>query len=155
VATVNNRTAKINIMTQIPYVTTITTAAVVAQTQTIVNYIDTGISLEVTPRVNDDGKITMFIKPVVSQKSISASITTATGGTVPGVDSRSAETTVITQDGETTVIGGLIYDNETDVRYKVPILGDIPLLGAMFKKKAKTHQRIELLIFVTPRVMED
>ena len=56
-------------------------------------------------------------------------------------------------DGETIVIGGLIYDSVSDTVYKVPLLGDIPILGWLFKKKANSRQRIELLIFVTPRIV--
>jgi type II secretory pathway component HofQ len=83
---------------------------------------------------------------------VSSTIATASGA--PGVDTRSADTTVMTRDGETTVIGGLIYDNTSDTVYKVPVFGDIPLLGWFFKKKVNIRQRVELLIFVTPRIVE-
>ncbi|MDD4005493.1 MAG: type IV pilus secretin PilQ [Elusimicrobiaceae bacterium] len=150
VATVNNKTAKINITTQIPYTTSETTNTNPTVTTTKVTYIDTGITLEVTPLVNDDGRITMKIKPTVSQKA--TSVAEATGG-APGVDTRSVETTIITRDGETIVIGGLIYDSDSNVLYKVPLLGDIPLLGWFFKKKVDARSRIELLIFVTPKIV--
>lgn len=150
VATVNNKTAKINITTQIPYTTSETTNTNPTVTTTKVTYIDTGITLEVTPLVNDDGRITMKIKPTVSQKA--AAIAEAIGG-APGVDTRSVETTIITRDGETIVIGGLIYDSDANVLYKVPLLGDIPLLGWLFKKKVDARSRIELLIFVTPKIV--
>jgi len=150
VATLNNKEAKINITTQIPYVTTETTNSTPPIINTIVKYIETGITLQVTPQVNDDGRITLKIKPTVSQKS--TTITPATGG-APGVDTRGVETNVMTMDGETIVIGGLIYDSVSDTVYKVPLLGDIPILGWLFKKKANSRQRIELLIFVTPRIV--
>lgn len=157
VATLNNRTAKINITTQIPYVTSSTTSESVTPitTSTIV-YLDTGITLEVTPQVNADGRITMKIKPTISQVSTTAaprSDTVEESG-APGLDTRSAETIVMTKDGETIAIGGLIYDLNNDLIYKVPLLGDIPIVGWLFKKKHNNKQRIELLIFVTPKLVE-
>ncbi len=152
VSTFNNNEANINVTTQIPYTTTTNTpgtSGVVITTS--VNYITTGISLKVTPRVDIDGRVTMKLNPSVSQ--VSTTVATATGG-APGVDTRSADTMVMTKDGETTVIGGLIYDNNADTTYKVPLLGDIPLLGWLFKKHVTARQRLELLIFVTPHIIE-
>lgn len=150
VTTFNNMEAKINITTQIPYVNTTITNATPPIINTTVNWIDTGITLKVTPQVNADGKIAMKLNPSVSQ--VASTVPTASGA--PGVDTRSADTTVMAKDGDTIVIGGLIYDNASDTVYKVPVLGDIPLLGWFFKKKATTRQRVELLIFVTPRIVE-
>ena len=150
VATVNNKEAKINITTQIPYITTETTNSNPPLSRSIVTYLTTGIQLTVTPRVNDDGTITMAINPSVSQKS--ATITPVAGG-APGVDTRDAKTVVMTRDGDTVAIGGLIYDSMSDVIYKVPLLGDVPILGWLFKKKSNSRQRIELLIFVTPKII--
>jgi len=151
VATLNNVPAKINIQTSIPWTTTdITQGAAAVQSQKV-SYTNTGISLDVTPTVNADGKVTMVLNPKVSQ--VASTIATAAGG-APGVDSREANTTVLVSDGETVVIGGMIYDNSSDTVYKVPLLGDIPLLGWFFKKKATTRQRLELLIFVTPKIID-
>ncbi|NLO91935.1 MAG: hypothetical protein GX410_08115 [Elusimicrobia bacterium] len=150
VATVNNKEANINITTQIPYITTETTNSNPPISKTVVTYITTGIQLTVTPRVNDDGTITMLINPSVSQ--VSATVAPAEGG-APGVDTRNAKTIVMTRDGDTVAIGGLIYDSMSDILYKVPLLGDIPLLGWFFKKKSNSRQRIELLIFVTPKII--
>lgn len=150
VATVNNKEANINITTQIPYITTETTNSNPPISKTVVTYITTGIQLTVTPRVNDDGTITMLINPSVSQ--VSATVAPAEGG-APGVDTRNAKTMVMTRDGDTVAIGGLIYDSMSDILYKVPLLGDIPLLGWFFKKKSNSRQRIELLIFVTPKII--
>jgi len=151
VATLNNVPAKINIQTSIPWTTTdITQGAASVQSQKV-SYTNTGISLDVTPTVNADGKVTMVLNPKVSQ--VASTIAAAAGG-APGVDSREANTTVLVSDGETVVIGGMIYDNSSDTVYKVPLLGDIPLLGWFFKKKATTRQRLELLIFVTPKIID-
>jgi type IV pilus assembly protein PilQ len=152
IATLNNKEANINITTQIPYTTTVITAATPPISTTQVTYLTTGIILKVTPTINSDGRISMKINPSVSQPS--ATIVPVAGG-APGIDTRSADTNVIVRNGETIVIGGLIHDTQSEAVFKVPILGDIPLLGYLFKKKSVTRSRMELLIFVTPRVIED
>ncbi|OGR65911.1 MAG: hypothetical protein A2X31_01015 [Elusimicrobia bacterium GWB2_63_22] len=152
VATLNNKEANINITTQIPYTTTETTAATPPISTTKVTYITTGIILKVTPTINSDGRISMKINPSVSQPS--ATVASVAGG-APGIDTRSADTNVIVRNGETIVIGGLIHDTQSEAVFKVPILGDIPLLGYLFKKKSMSRTRMELLIFVTPRILED
>ncbi|MHB0997298.1 MAG: type IV pilus secretin PilQ [Elusimicrobiales bacterium] len=152
VATLNNKEANINITTQIPYTTTETTASTPPTLTTKVTYITTGIVLRVTPTINSDGRISMKINPTVSQPS--ATVASVAGG-APGIDTRSADTTVIVRNGETIVIGGLIHDTQSEAVFKVPILGDIPLLGYLFKKKSMSRTRMELLIFVTPKILED
>ena len=151
VATLNNKEATINITTQIPYTTSQTTQATPPITTTSVVYLTTGIILKVTPTINSDGRISMKINPQVSQLSLS--IPTALGG-APGVDTRSADTNVIVRDGETIVIGGLIHDTQSEAVYKVPLLGDIPIIGYLFRKKSMSRTRMELIIFVTPRIIE-
>ncbi len=151
IATLNNQPATINVTTQIPYVTS-NVASTGVQTQTV-NYVTTGIQMAVTPSINSDGRILLEINPKVSQPSVSAAGSTLTGA--PAVDSRDAKTTVLVRDGETIVIGGLINDSFQDTIAKVPLLGDIPILGWLFKKKTKTRVRNELLIFVTTRLMPE
>ncbi len=151
VATLNNKEANINITTQIPYTTTEVSASNPPVSTTKVTYLTTGIILKVTPTINPDGRISMKINPSISQPS--ATITPVAGG-APGIDTRSADTSVIVRDGETIVIGGLISDTQSEAVFKVPILGDIPILGYLFKKKSMSRQRMELLIFVTPKVIE-
>ena len=151
IATLNNQSANINVTTQIPYVTS-NVAATGVQTQTV-SYVQTGIQLTVTPSINADGRITLLVNPLVSQPSTTASGSTATGA--PAIDSRQANTTVLVRDGETIVIGGLIADTLQDTVSKIPLLGDIPVLGWLFKKKTKSRVRAELLIFVTTRIMAD
>ncbi len=152
VATLNNKEASINITTQIPYTTSDTTVAVPPVTTTRVVYLTTGIVLKVTPTINPDGRISMKINPSISQ--VSLTVAAVTGG-APGIDTRSADTSVIVRNGETIVIGGLISDTQSEAVYKVPLLGDIPLLGWLFKKKSMSRNRMELLIFVTPRILEN
>ncbi|MBI5630352.1 MAG: type IV pilus secretin PilQ [Elusimicrobia bacterium] len=150
VATLNNQAANINVTTSIPYVTS-NVASTGVQTQTV-SYAVTGIQLSVTPSINADGRITLDLNPVVSQPS-STIAASATGA--PAVDSRNAKTTILVRDGETIVIGGLISDTMSNTIAKVPLLGDIPLLGWFFKKKALTRTRNELLIFVTTKILQD
>ncbi|MEK7383669.1 MAG: type IV pilus secretin PilQ [Elusimicrobiota bacterium] len=151
IATLNNQPANINVTTQIPYVTS-NVSATGAQNQTV-TYVTTGIKLTVTPSINADGRILLIINPSVSQPSSTAAGSTQTGA--PAIDSRDATTTVLVRDGETIVIGGLISDSMQDTIAKIPLLGDIPILGWLFKKKSKSRVRNELLIFVTTRVLPD
>ncbi|MBI4656006.1 MAG: type IV pilus secretin PilQ [Elusimicrobia bacterium] len=151
VTALNNKESTINITSQIPYTTTETTQTNPPVSTTKVTYITTGIVLRVMPIINSDGRITLKINPSVSQQSPTIP---ATAGGAPGIDTRSVDTTVIAKDGETIVIGGLINDTQIEGIYKIPLLGDIPLLGWLFKKKSSTRDRRELLIFVTPRIIE-
>jgi len=151
VATLNNKEANINITSQTPYTTSETTQSVPPITTTKVVYLTTGIILKVTPTINSDGRISMKINPQVSQLS---SFIPLAGSGAPGVDTRSADTNVIVRDGETIVIGGLIHDSQSETAFKVPLLGDIPIIGYLFRKKSISRTRMELIIFVTPRIIE-
>ena len=151
ITTLNNQAANINVTTQIPYVTA-NVASTGVQTQTV-NYANVGIQLTVTPSINADGRILLNINPDVSQPSVTAAANTQTGA--PAVDTRKAQTSVLVRDGETVVIGGLISDSMQDTISKIPLLGDIPILGWLFKKKTKTRTRNELLIFVTTHILPD
>ncbi len=151
VATLNNKEATITITDQVPYTTTESAVGSGGATVTTqkVTYVPSGITLKVTPTINSDGRIAMHLSPSVSQASGGSSTTP------PSTNIRSTDTNVIVRDGETVVIGGLIRDSQSDDVYKVPILGDIPLLGMLFRKKSVARKRLELLIFVTPRIIED
>ncbi len=151
IATLNNQPANINVTTSIPYVTSNVSSTGV-QTQTV-SFVQTGIQLTVTPSINADNRILLQINPNISQPSVTAAANTQTGA--PATDTRSAQTSVLVRDGETIVIGGLITDSLQDTIAKVPILGDIPILGWLFKKKTKKRVRNELLIFVTTRILPD
>ena len=151
VATVNNKEANINITDQTPYDQQTVNIANGVQTIThAYSNVNTGITLKVTPTINQDGRIAMHIIPSVIQLS-----GVPNGIAPPPTATRGTDTNVIVKNGETIVIGGLIQDTQTDDVYKIPLLGDIPLLGVMFRKKAVIRTRKELLIFVTPRMIED
>ena len=153
VLTRNNQLARITVAEEVPIPTGSTTVA--GQTQTTITYRnDIGIVLNVTPSINPEGIVNMVVVP---------QITTRTGETVAISETleaetfitRSAETRVAVRDGQTIVIGGLIEDQETDTVRKVPLLGDIPVAGNLFKRTIKEKRKTELLIFLTPRVAQE
>ena len=148
--TLNNQEAKILVGTRVPI--PIYTFNEDTGTYEISGYEEeeVGISLEVTPHVSPDGKIKMTLHPEVS------SITGYTGpnNERPIIDTREASTQVQLRDGETVVIGGLIKRNTIDTVNKVPLLGDIPILGWAFRHKDKTVESTDLLIFVTARIVK-
>jgi type IV pilus secretin PilQ/predicted competence protein len=109
--------------------------------------VDAGVTLQVTPQVNRDNYVTLKVKPTVSS--------IASAGPPPVVDSRSADTEVLIKDGETLVIGGLIREDEVSSVSKVPVLGDIPLIGSiLFQSKSSTKVKRELMVFITPHIVK-
>ena len=111
--------------------------------------VDINISLNVLPRVNPNRHITMAVEPLVE------AITGYAGPDQdrPIVATRSAKTQVRIKDGETIAIGGLIKEDKFETFKKVPILGDIPLVGALFQYKSKQTEKTDLLIFITPNIV--
>lgn len=135
----------------------ITNSRVSDQTNTTINtvtYQDVGIILRVTPFITQAGLVEMIVSPEIS--SLSAT-TVAISNTVnsPVIDKRSADTVVVTPSDQTVVIGGLISTQVIEQENKVPLLGDIPVLGYAFKRNLKKNQKTELLIFLTPHVVAD
>ncbi len=149
IATLNNKKAEFNIITSFPY-----NEATVASGGGVNNntkFLEVGIKLRVTPTLNADGRVTLDIEPEVSKPASGA----VAAGAAPPVDKRYAKTWVIVKDGETIVLGGLISDNVVNTVAKIPLFGDLPLIGWLFKKKSVTRSRGELLIFVTPKLLND
>ena len=152
ILTSNNQTATINVGQEVPFITdtNITDSGATINT---VSYEDIGIILEVTPVINRNGLVTMEVAPEVS------TITAETVKISDDVDAtvfakRSTNSKVSVQDGQTIVIGGLMQDDDTTVVKKVPLLGDIPLLGELFTSREIQKQKTELLIFLTPYVAD-
>jgi len=112
-------------------------------------YGDVGVSLKVTPHVNNDDFVTMTIEPEVSSASRSAYFPDEAVDT----RKRTAKTTVMAQDGETIVIGGLTRKDISETHFKVPLLGDIPLLGMLFSKTVENETNSEVMVFLTPRIL--
>ncbi len=147
----DNQRANINVGQRVPFVTN-TTVNPQGGIFNTVQYQDVGILLTVTPRINPDGFVRIQVNPEISSLSTS---TVDIGQGVKGVviNKRSAVTTVTVQDGHTIVIGGLITTKDEHREDKIPVLGDWPLIGPLFKTTTKTKERSELLIILTPHVL--
>ena len=120
-------------------------------TQTIPQVVSIGVTMDVTPQIASDGTVTMHIHPIVTDKLGDA--VSQTGETAPIVSIRETDTLVRVADGQTVIIGGLMEDKDDDRVEKVPVLGDIPLLGGLFRKTTKTGRKSELVILLTPTVL--
>jgi len=152
IMTLNNETAEIKIVTNeaIGEITDTQGQGTASSTTVSAERVETGVSLRVTPQINSDtGEITMFIYPKVKDASTSTFNTT-----FKDPEERSTKSIVRIKDGETVVIGGLIRNDKSETITKLPILGDIPLVGAMFRHKNKDKDKErELLVFITPRIV--
>lgn len=149
---VNNQEAKLLVGERQAYVTTTTTTGQATSTLAEeVQFVDVGIQLSVTPSINDEGFITMKVKPEVS--SVSSYLTTPTDNTIPIVDTSTTETTVMVQDGVTVIIGGLRKEETTVQDEQFPWLGQIPLLRFLFKSGYSKVERTELLVLLTPHII--
>lgn len=114
------------------------------------NYINVGIILNVTPEISPDGYVTMNLQPQVSEVG-----EIITGTQFPRIITRNAQTTVRVKQGDTVLIGGLFREREANSFNKIPLLGDIPIIGEFFRVKSKQKEIIELIIAITPVVMMD
>jgi general secretion pathway protein D len=154
----NNQQATITIGQRVPLINGVTFDSFGGQRNSI-SYESVGIILQVTPFITSDGMVEMIVAPEISSVSDS-SVNFATGGTngnsgasAPIINIRSADTVVVVPDGQTVVIGGLMQTQKVKSEDKVPILGDIPLLGLLFKHRTTSDEKKELLIFMTPHIV--
>lgn len=147
----NNQEAVITVGQQIPLITNVRYDNFGNQINAV-QYQDVGIILRVTPFITSDGMVEMIVSPEISNLS-DQTVPISAGVNAPVINSRSADTVVVTPDGQTVVIGGLMQNNQTETTSKIPLLGDIPLLGNLFKRKSKGDTKTELLIFLTPHVV--
>lgn len=155
ISTINNQMAYISINSQIPYWTTYNT---VTGTGTIIeqaqpNFITIDSHLNVLPRVNGDGTITMTLMPGVADTG--NVVTGPDGSEIPEQRNQELFTQRRVANGETIVVGGFIRKNDSSSITKIPILGDLPIIGSLFRGTAKTTEDRELLIFITPRIIPD
>jgi type IV pilus assembly protein PilQ len=114
---------------------------------------DAVLKLEVTPQITPDDRVRMDLK--VIKDDVGVNVPQATGGSVPSIDKRGVETQVLVNNGETVVLGGVIEQNKRTATDKVPLLGDIPLLGYLFQGNTNSTIKRELLIFVTPQILKE
>jgi general secretion pathway protein D len=148
IVTIDNHEATINIGEQIPFLT----SSRYDESGTIpintYDYKDVGISLKITPHINKSGYITLDIKQEVKK------IVEGTSAFEnPSVYNREINSRVTVKNERTIVLGGLIRDDMVTIEQKVPLLGDIPLLGLLFRKRTKQRLRTNLLIFITPHIL--
>ncbi|UCC95854.1 MAG: secretin and TonB N-terminal domain-containing protein [Candidatus Omnitrophota bacterium] len=148
ILTIDNVKAQINILEQVPYTSETTSAT--GGTSTSTQFKDIGVKLNVTPHITPDGHVIMEID---TEQSFLVGFVGA--GDEPQIDSRQSKTTMMVRDGDTIVIGGMRSKQKTRIVTKVPILGDIPILGKMFSRIVDDDTARELLIFVTPTVVKE
>ena len=155
----NNQPATIMVGKEVPLITSVrydTFGNVING----VTYTQVGIILRVTPFITSDGLVQMILSPETSavSKTDGQAISSGPLGQnpiiAPAIDKRSADTVVVTPTGQTVIIGGMISDSKAEMESKIPFLGDIPLLGNLFKRKVTVEGKSELLIFLTPHVIQ-
>jgi general secretion pathway protein D len=150
----NNQTATLQVGDQVP-IETAQAVSTIDSSAPIVNsitYEDTGVILKVTPRVNRGGVVMMDISQEVS--AVDPSVP-ATGLDSPTISQRKIDSSVAIQDGQTIALGGLISDSKSNGRSGLPFIQNIPLLGNLFRTTDKEHNRTELIVLITPHVIDD
>jgi outer membrane biosynthesis protein TonB len=153
--------AKILVGAKEVYVTSevTTTSGGTYHTTDHVQFVDVGVRLAVIPEISRTGFVTLKIRPEVSNADAAKTVELknpdgSTRTIVPYVTTSEAETSVAVKDGTTIIIGGLMKDTFVDHVERVPFLGDIPLLGKLFSAKGKSKEKTELVIFLTPHIVE-
>ena len=147
VVTANQKEALIEQGVEIPFQEAASSGATATQFKKAV------LSLRVTPQITPDDRIIMDLQ--VNQDSVGEFVPSATGGLVPSIDTRSVITQVLVNDGETVVLGGIFETERREQISKVPVLGDLPGIGRLFKSTSNRSDKAELLIFVTPKVLRE
>ena len=150
----DNQPARLQVGNVVPYLTQSSQSLITANAPVVnsVNYQQTGVVMEVTPRVNSGGLVTLDVMQDVSDVS---TVITTPGINSPTFDDRNVSSRVVVQDGQTVGLAGLIRDNATLGNQGIPWLKDVPLLGFLAGNQNNTRQRSELLILITPHVMHD
>ncbi len=145
--TANQKQATIKQGVEIPYQQSASSGA------TTISFKDAVLELKVTPLITPDNRIILDMD--VSDDSVGTVVVASGGVNVPSIDTRAITTQVLVSDGQTVVVGGILQTTETDNETKVPYLGDIPVLGNLFKTTTKINKKDELLIFVTPKIIRE
>jgi type IV pilus assembly protein PilQ len=148
ILTLSNEQAQISQTTEVPIRTTTT---VNSTTQSSFTFKPVNLKLDVTPQITADSAIIM--KVAVSRQFLGANVGGASGDAQP-VNSRDANTKVLVRNGETAVIGGIYTSDATEADAGVPWFKDIPFLGGLFRRTAETKNKSELIVFLTPRILE-
>jgi general secretion pathway protein D len=154
----DNQPARLEVGDLVPYLTQQAQSTVTSTSDVInsVAYEQTGVILEVTPRVSSEGLVTLDISQEVSNVNTAASTTISTGGiSSPTFTQRDVQSRVVVQDGQTIGLAGLIQDSVTKSNQGVPFLKDVPLIGSLFGQQSNSRTRNELLVLITPHVVHD
>jgi general secretion pathway protein D len=152
----DHQTAALQVGDQVPVLTqqvqsTLTTGAPIVNS---VNYMNTGVVLQVTPRVNESGLVTLDIDQEVS--NVTAATTSTTSQTSsPTITARRVVTSVVVENGQTVALGGLIQDSQTKGRTGIPLLSDIPVVGSLFGGNSNVAARTELLVLLAPKIIRN
>lgn len=155
IATVDNRTAEIKVVRQIPIPQYSYNDQTGSYEISSFEFKEVGIKMNVTPQINQDEYITLEIKPSVTTQYDDKTFVISGGSIdIPIIDERSAETKVIVRSGETLVIGGLVASDETKIVKKVPLLGDIPIVQVLFRHKSTVTAKKDLIFFITPTLVD-
>jgi general secretion pathway protein D len=151
ILTSDNQEADITVGNEVPFITS-TDVDSTGGIHNSTTYEDIGIILTVTPHINPEGLVTMLVSPQISALT-DQTVTISTGVSLPVIELRSADSYLTVRDGQTVVIGGMMQDQKTSGVSKIPLLGDIPLLGKLlFSYTTISKTKTELLIFLTPHV---
>lgn len=152
VITANQREAIIRQGDEVAYLTIQPATTPGAVAQATVEFKEVLLELKVTPTITSDGRV--YLNLAVKKDEVSELIANPAGGFIPQIARREVSTAVLIDNGQTVVVGGVYeFSNRDDLR-KVPFLGDLPVVGNLFKNRAKSVEKAELLIFVTPRVLQ-
>ncbi len=151
----NNQEATVVVGQQVPIISGVTYDTF-GNEHSSITYQNVGVILQVTPFITTDNMVEMILAPQIS--SVAAQSTQISSGTngnfsTPYINIESANTVVVTPNGQTVAIGGMMQDNKTTTDSKIPLLGDIPGLGLLFHHKIKAVTKTELIIFLTPYVI--
>jgi len=145
--------AKILVGSNQAYVTqTVVQGTSSATTSESVNFVDVGVKLHVTPFITTDDYVSMKVNPEVS--SVASTLTTANGNKIPIISTSEAETTVLVKNENTIVIAGLIEDKKTNTINKIPLFGDLPFFGPVFRSREDEIKKTELVILLTPKIVD-
>jgi type IV pilus assembly protein PilQ len=147
VITANQKQATIMQGVEIPYQESASSGATTTQFKNAV------LSLKVTPLITPDNRVILDLD--VSDDSVGQQVTSATGGSVPSIDTREIITQVLVNDGQTVVLGGILDTTKTRSANKVPFFADIPVLGYLFQSTTNINNKTELLIFITPKILRE
>ncbi len=153
--TLDNEEAKIIVGSNVPFLTgqfTNTGGTAISSPFQTIERKDVGITLRIKPQISEDGSIRMSI---FQESSSIIAQATGTANAGPTTNKRSIESNVVVEDGQILVLGGLIEDRYIDDTSKVPLLGDIPYIGSLFRSQSRSKTRTNLMVFLRPSVMRD